>query len=123
MSSGQWSGKQPRCQREFSRLIFDEFLLSCFLLDVCTNLGPQNGSAQLCVVRNRRAELVCLEAVQCPSDFTPVCSSDTETHNNVCRMKIAGCKKSDARDTTTAVAKGQCLYGIKQLAIVYPFIF
>ena len=97
----------------FSRLTLVEFHLRCFSLDVCTNLGPQNGSAKHCVVRNKMAEQVCLKADECLSDFTPVCSSDAETHNNVCRMKIAGCKKYGARDTTAAVAKGQCRYGTK----------
>ena len=106
----------------FSTLTLVEFLLNCFSLDVCAKLETQIGTAQHCVVRNERAEIVCLEASQCPSDFTPVCSSDAETHNNVCLMKIAGCKKYGARDTTTAVAKGQCRYGTKYLANVYPFI-
>ena len=97
----------------FSRLTLVECLFDCFSINVCTKLGPQNGSAQHCVVRNGRAELVCLEADQCPSDLNQVCSSDAETHNNVCRMKIAGCKKYGARDTTTAIAEGQCRYGTK----------
>ncbi|XP_062499149.1 sushi, von Willebrand factor type A, EGF and pentraxin domain-containing protein 1-like [Corticium candelabrum] len=93
LSSGQWSGMQPRCEH------------------VCAKYVAQPGSVQYCNVTSRKAELVCPGITECPSDLTPVCSSDTQTYDNLCLLKIYGCRKYGVNDTTTAVANNNCLFG------------
>ncbi|XP_062523686.1 sushi, von Willebrand factor type A, EGF and pentraxin domain-containing protein 1-like [Corticium candelabrum] len=93
LSSGQWSGMQPRCEH------------------VCAKYVAQPGSVQYCTATSGKAELVCPGITECPSDLTPVCSSDTQTYDNLCLLKIYGCRKYGVNDTTTAVANDNCLFG------------
>ena len=118
LPSGQWSGIQLRCERESFSTCSSRFpLTSIFSIDVCAKYVAQPGSVHYCTATSGKAETVCPGITECPSDITPVCSSDTKTYNNLCLLKNYGCRKYGVNDTTTAVANDNCLFGTKQLTV------
>lgn len=85
--------------------------VKCLCADVCADDETNSSPAQTCSVKSGKREFSCLERSQCASDYTPVCASDTNSYNNRCLMKVAGCDRDGRNDTTEVARQGQCSFG------------
>lgn len=123
LTTGVWSGFHPRCQRNLTDSIIDSVYITGFYADVCADAKATGSYAQNCVVKGGKSSFTCLGKSQCPSDYTPVCASNTKTYNNRCLMKLAGCESDRKNDTIEVARLGQCSFGTQNFSIKITFCF